>query len=169
MTDTRNGKAWPRVFAGGHGLLGALVSIVEAVDGDIGSDGGNLRDLYADFLDEAAAALDRPALAEAGTRWRAIADLWEDLADAAIPPLPGVSEAVEAAEELRAAVSDGEPRRGRAGTAARALWSIRERPDDGALSADSQAEPFAELGQRIGESYAAEKDALEATATASGR
>ncbi len=170
MTDTRNGKAWPRVFAGGLGLLGALVSIVEAVDGDIGSDGGNLRDLYADFLDEAAAALDRPALAEAGTRWRAIADLWEDLADAAIPAwLPGVSDAVEAAEELRAAVSVGEPGRGRAGTAARTLWSIRERPDDGALSADSQAELFAELGQRIGEIYAAEKDALEATATASGR
>ncbi|HEY8169154.1 MAG TPA: DUF4872 domain-containing protein [Candidatus Limnocylindrales bacterium] len=170
LTDTRNAKAWPRVFADGRGLLGALLSIIEAVDDDIGAYGGNLRDLYADFLDEATTALDRPALAEAANRWRAIADLWRDLADAAIPVwLPGASEAVEAAEDLRAAVSDGEPGRGRADSAARALWAIRERPDGGALSADSRAELFAELGQRIGAIYAAEKDALEATAAASGR
>ena len=42
MTDRRNAKAWPRVFAGGVGLFGALLSIAEGVDGDIGAEGGHL-------------------------------------------------------------------------------------------------------------------------------
>ena len=35
MTDERNAKAWPRVFADGHGLFGALLAIVEAVDAQV--------------------------------------------------------------------------------------------------------------------------------------
>ncbi len=65
MTDERNAKAWPRVFADGQGLFGALLAIVEAVDANASPWGGHLRDLYATSLDEAAVALDRPALADA--------------------------------------------------------------------------------------------------------
>ena len=58
MTDERNAKAWPRVFADGHGLFGSLLALHESVDGQVGPSGGHLRELYAASLDEAAVALD---------------------------------------------------------------------------------------------------------------
>ena len=58
MTDERNAKAWPRVFADGEGLFGALSAIHETVDGQVGTSGGHLRELYATSLDAAAVALD---------------------------------------------------------------------------------------------------------------
>ena len=60
MTDQRNAKAWPRVFADGHGLFGALSAILESVDGQVGPWGGHLRELYAASLDEAAVASTTP-------------------------------------------------------------------------------------------------------------
>ena len=57
LTDRKNAKGWPRVFADGSGLFGALVSVTEEIDGGIGASGGHLRGLYADFLTEAAALL----------------------------------------------------------------------------------------------------------------
>jgi hypothetical protein len=65
MTDERNAKAWPRVFADGHGLFGALLALLESVDGQVGPWGGHLRELAAESLDEAAVALDNPALGDA--------------------------------------------------------------------------------------------------------
>jgi hypothetical protein len=171
MTDTKNPKAWSRVFAGGTGLFGALVSIVEAVDGAIGAEGGHLRELYADFLDEAALSLDLPALNEAALAWRTAADLWEDLADAAIPAdLDGALDAVEAAEALHDAVMAGEPGRARVADTAQTLWSARARYADGLLLAPERVEAlFADLGERVNRIYRAERDAVEATAAAIGR
>ncbi len=60
MTDERNAKAWPRVFADGHGLFGSLLDLVELVDGDVGASGGHLRELYAASLDEASIGARQP-------------------------------------------------------------------------------------------------------------
>jgi hypothetical protein len=171
MTDGKNAKAWPRVFAGGRGLFGALVSIVEGVDGDVGAYGGHLRELYAQFLDEAAVALDQPPLGEAATRWRAAADRWEDLADAAVPPdLDGTLEAVAAAEALHEAVMAGEPGRAAAASAASTLWETRSRYADAfPLPADRIDELFADLGNRLAEIHTTEVEALASTADAVGR
>lgn len=171
MTDQRNPKAWPRVFAGGAGLLDALLSVVEGVDGDVGAGGGHLRDLYADGLVEAAAALELPALADAAAGWRVAADLWQDLADAAVPAdLAGAAEAMDAAEALHAAVMDGEPGRTRAGAAARRLWETRARYASSAdLGAERIAALLSELGARLAAIHVAETDALAATARAIGR
>lgn len=170
MTDARNAKAWPRVFADGTGLFGALVSIVEGVDGDVGATGGHLRYLYADFLEEAARLLDRPKLMEAATAWRTAGDLWEDLGDSAVPPdLPGATEAVEAAEELNSAVMAGEQGRARAREAARGLWATRERyATDFPLPRNRVKEVFSDLGARIGEIYDVERQALTSTSKANG-
>jgi hypothetical protein len=171
MTDGKNAKAWPRVFSGGRGLFGALVSIVEGVDGDVGAYGGHLRELYAQFLDEAAAALDQPSLGEAAARWRAAADRWEDLADAAVPPdLDGALEAVAAAEALHEAVMAGEPGRASAATAASTLWETRSRYADAfPLPADRIDEVLADLSGRLAEIHATEVEALASTADAVGR
>ena len=80
MTGTRDAKAWPRVFAERRGLAGALLSIYEGIE-PVGLDGGHLRGLYADFLDEAAALLEEPRLAGAAVAWRAAGGLWHELAE----------------------------------------------------------------------------------------
>jgi hypothetical protein len=158
------------VFADGDGLFGALLSIVEMVDGRVGAEGGHLRDLYADFLDEVAAAGVAP-VGDAAAAWRAAGDLWEDLADAAVPPdLDGALDAVRQGELLHAAVMDGEPGRKRARDAASRLWAIRaEHAAATSLSEDRIAELFADLGARIAAIHRAEIEAVDATAAAIGR
>lgn len=171
LTDTRNAKAWPRVFADGTGLFGTLLSIVENVDESAGATGGHMRELYATTLDEAAAMLDLPRLSDAADAWRAVADLWEDLADAAVPvSLPEGLEAIAAAERLHDAVMEGEPGRGRAMAAARELWALRDANSGSVgLDVDVRAALFADLGERVAAIYEAEVAALDATAAAVGR
>ncbi len=171
MTDTRNAKAWPRVFAGGRGLFGSLSAIHENVDGGVGPWGGHLRELFAQSLDEAAGALDNPALSDAASAWRGVADQWEELADAAVPPdLDGAAEAVEAAETLHDAVMAGESGRSRAAVSAETAWGVRGRYADAfPLPPDRVAAILADLGGRIGGIYEAEVDALDVTARAIGR
>ena len=56
MTDSKNKKGWPTVFKGGRGLYGTLRTVYETIE-HIGTGGGGLRGLYADFLDEAGSVL----------------------------------------------------------------------------------------------------------------
>jgi hypothetical protein len=170
MTDAKNAKGWPRVFADGHGLFGALLSIVGAVDGRAGASGGHLREHYADFLDEVTeAGIGR--LGEAAAAWRVAADLWEDLADAAVPPdLDGALEAAHLEERLYTAVMDGEPGRAEAGAVAARLWAIRGEHASGvSMSSERIADLFADLGSRIAAIHAAEVVAVDATAAEIGR
>jgi hypothetical protein len=171
MTDERNAKAWPRVFADGHGLFGSLLDLHESVDGQVGPHGGHLRELFAASLDEAAAALDNPALDDAARAWRGVADQWEELADAAVPPdLDGAAEAVEAVETVHEAVMDGESGRSRVGEAAETAWAIRDRYAAAfPLPPDRIAGILEDLGDRLGAIYQAEVDALDLTAQAIGR
>jgi hypothetical protein len=172
MTDRRHAKGWPRVFADGRGLFAALLSVVEGVDGEIGATGGHLRALYASALDEAAAALDEPRLVDAAEHWREAGNLWEDLADAAVPDdVPDGSSAIDAAERLHAAVMDGEPGRERAHSAAATLWRHRSahagRPLD--VTPDRLDTLFADLARRLAEIFEAEVAAIDATARAVDR
>ncbi len=171
MTDRRNAKAWPRVFTDGHGLFGSLSAIHESVDGQVGPSGGHLRELYAESLDEAAIALDIPALGDAARAWRGVADRWEELADAAVPPdLDGAAEAVDAAEALHEAAMDGEAGRARVAAAAETVWAIRGRyADDFPLPPERIAAILEDLGDRLGEIHEAEVGALAITARAIGR
>jgi hypothetical protein len=171
LTDTRNAKAWPRVFATGHGLFGVLLSVIEEVDGGVGSNGGNLRELYAAGLREAAPILDRPGLRDAASAWEKSADLWEDFADSAMPAeLDGAAEAVEADEELHDAVMEGEPGRARASVAAGRVWAARRRyAGEFPLSEDSVADLLADLSERLAAIHRVELTAVATTARAIGR
>lgn len=84
MVDSKNAKGWPRVFEGGRTLAGVLLSVWEGVT-PAGGWGGHLRDLYADFLDEAAVLLENPKLAGAAGSFRTTAAAWHAVADAALP------------------------------------------------------------------------------------
>ena len=107
-----------------------------------------------------------PALGDAARAWRDVADRWEELADAAVPPdLDGAAEAVEAAETLHEAVMAGEPGRRRASDAAATVWAIREHYADAfSLPPDRIAAIFEDLGDQLHAIHKAEVDALEVTA-----
>src|SRR4029450_13232298 len=84
LTGTGNAKAWPKVFADRVSLFdaclsvsedrsavfAAVLSVYENLEPAAGSGGGNLRALYAQFLDEAAGLLGQPALGGAGAARR---------------------------------------------------------------------------------------------------
>lgn len=83
FTDPKNKKGWPTVFKSRWGLYPTLRSIFEAVTLD-GTDGAGLRNIYADFLDEAAGILNNPALKDAATAYREVAVKWQAFANAAL-------------------------------------------------------------------------------------
>ena len=168
MTDERNAKAWPRAFADGQGLFGSLSAIHEMVGTQVGPWGGHLRELYAASLDEAAAALDHPALGDAANAWRGVADQWEELADAAVPPdLDGAAEAVEAAEQIHEAVMTGESGRPHVVAAAERARVISDQYTDAfPLPPDRIAAILHDLADQLGAIYESEVDALDRTARA---
>jgi hypothetical protein len=84
LTDRKNKKAWPVVFATPRGLYSLLKSAFEGIT--LGVDGPDgLRGLFADFLLEAAPLVNRPALAQVAGQYRDLAAQWVDLADAFLP------------------------------------------------------------------------------------
>ena len=172
MTDTRNAKAWPRVFADGAGTLR-----LAAQPPRVGR-----RRCWAIRRPSPRAVCRfhstkrrQPSTSRPSTTrqraWRGVADQWEELADAAVPPdLDGAAEAVDAVETLHDAVRAGEPGRARVTAASEISWTVRQRHVDAfPLSGERVAEIFADLGERVAAIYAAEVDALETTARAIGR
>ena len=147
------GKAWPRVFASGRGLAGALLSTYEGIQ-PVGLFGGHLRGLYADFLDEAAGLLEEPSLSEVADAWREAAALWAALADLALPVEP-----FGRLRELLAEVHETVVSGGDASGAAAELWDLRRSLDEGA-PVDAAA-LFPAMGAALEEIYAAERAAFE--------
>jgi hypothetical protein len=84
MVDKKNKKGWPVLFANPRGLYGLLQSAFEGIELN-GTGGGGLRGLYADFLDEAAPLVGKPALNEIAERYRLLAARWTAVAEAALP------------------------------------------------------------------------------------
>ncbi|MDH2425838.1 BtrH N-terminal domain-containing protein [Sphaerisporangium sp. TRM90804] len=155
ITDGGNAKGWPRVFADGRGLSGALLSMWEGVE-PVGMDGGNLRDLFADALDQAAPLLGLP-LGEPAAEFRHLHALWHDLAEAALP-----SDVPEFARmrELTAAIRESLLSEGTASPEdGRELWELRAVVDREPPVKDTGA-LFADLGERIAGLYRAETEAV---------
>lgn len=76
--------SWEKEFPRGRKMYAGL----ESVFGDTnlcGKDGFAERDMFADFLDEAAAILDNPLLQEAASRFRLSAQAWSELGRALLP------------------------------------------------------------------------------------
>ncbi len=122
MTDANAAKGWPRVFADGRGLAGALASVWEGCS-PAGMTGGHLRDLTARFLDEAAPVLGVD-LAPAAARWREAGAAWTVAADAALPVdvpefarLRSLTAAIQ-----QSVVGEGDAGRADAAAAAAELW-----------------------------------------------
>ncbi|MFD1507073.1 DUF4872 domain-containing protein [Georgenia yuyongxinii] len=130
LVDSRAEKGWPTVFADGRGLLRALADVWEAVE-PAGMDGGHLRDLFADGLEQAAVVLDEPALAAEAPLWREIADRWHTLAESALPDdVPAIARLRELTATVTGAVAEGDATADDRAAAAEELWQLRAAHDD---------------------------------------
>jgi hypothetical protein len=83
MTDSRNKKSWPSLFADRRGFFSALRSAFEGVEMSVGE--GALRGLYARFLREAAQITANPRLSTVADRYDALAARWSTFAEACLP------------------------------------------------------------------------------------
>ncbi len=92
MTDPRNDKGWPQIFAGGKGLFPALCSVYENIE-LYSTGGGGMRGMYADFLDEAAVLLGNQRLSEAAVMYRELAAKWTVFANDALSVNAAMQEA----------------------------------------------------------------------------
>lgn len=172
LTDQKNAKAWPKVFAGRTGgLAGALLSIWEDVV-PAGGYGGHLRGLYAEFLDQAAALLDNPRLEQPAAAFRSAAQSWHIVAETALPDdepalarLRDLTVAVRQAIVDPAAVTPEE-----ADQSAAELWALRAELDRDFLLDDAQvSDLFARLSAAVEEVYARETAAVAQLAQAIGQ
>ena len=157
LTDTRAAKGWPRVFADGRGLVGALMSVWEGIE-PVGMSGGHLRGLYADFLDEAALLLAVPQLSACAGAFRAAADRWHDVAETALPSdVPEYARLRELTAGVAAGVAAGDLGAADRAEAADELWHRRQEYDE----KPPAPVDLAGLAAKVGAAYAAEVDAVE--------
>lgn len=171
LTDQKNAKAWPRVFAGRRALGGALLSIWEGAL-PAGGDGGHLRDLYADFLDQAAVLLNNPALREPAAAFRIAARAWQTVAATALPDdvsellrLRGLAAAVRQSIVDPAAVTPEE-----AAQSSADLWALRAQLDrDFPLDDTAVSNFFATLSAALEDVYKQETAAVAHLAKVIGR
>jgi Domain of unknown function (DUF4872)/Butirosin biosynthesis protein H, N-terminal len=86
-------ESWERTFRPGPNLWRGLCAIYDFIE-HYGTGGGLCRPLFADFLAEAAAALERPRLAALAEQYAGLGRSWSELADAALPSdVPALGEA----------------------------------------------------------------------------
>jgi hypothetical protein len=98
----RDAESWERVFIPGRRLWRGLVSVYDFIE-HYGTGGGLCRPLFADALEEAAAATRDPELRALAARHADLGRAWSELAAAALPDdVP----ALRAARELHAAKAE---------------------------------------------------------------
>ncbi|MGY1615478.1 BtrH N-terminal domain-containing protein [Geodermatophilus sp. SYSU D00691] len=150
LVDPRAAKGWPTVFADRRGLLRALASVWEGVE-PAGTDGGSLRGLFADGLEEAAALLGEPALAAEAPGWREIAERWHALAEAALPAdVPALVRLRELTATVTGAVAEGDAAAAERAAAAEELWRLRDEHDaEPPLSPERVAVVLASMSEHV--------------------
>jgi hypothetical protein len=127
LGDGRNAKAWPKVFADRVSLFDACLSVYENVE-PVGWGGGNLRGLYAQFLDEAAGLLEAPDLGKAAAAYREAEAAWHVVAETAMPAdREPFAEARRLTVRLQAQVEAGDAGQEEAAATAARLWALRDR------------------------------------------
>lgn len=84
LTSTTDKDRWERVFEPGRRFWDGLNSVHKYIE-YYGTGGGLCRPLMADFLEEAARILRKPAIGKLSAEYAALGHQWSDLADAALP------------------------------------------------------------------------------------
>jgi hypothetical protein len=161
MCDAKDKESWEKVFTPGPRLWRGLTSVYDYVE-HYGSGGGLCRPLFADFLGEAADALNSAALRGLSERYEELGRDWSALADAALPDdLPAFREAKDLSNRRCELICTGGPT---ATEELRGVWERLGRLTDGAqerfpLTDADCAALRADLGQRIAGIYEKEQAA----------
>ena len=104
MLEKTSKGSWAREYPPGRPLLAVLISSYTFLGPAFGKTVQAERDVYADFLDEAAKVLDDPALENVALRYRMAGDAWQGLLKALLPDdvpmLKGVREAIDGKNDL---------------------------------------------------------------------
>jgi len=170
-TDAKAAKGWPSVFADGRGLVGALASIWDGAS-PAGMTGGHLRDLTAEFLDEAGALLGGTAAPVAAAAWREAAATWHTVAETALPvDVPEFARLRELTATIQESVmADGDSGRADAASASTELWTLRTALDaEPPLTGPERADLFAALGSSLTAMHTAEVAAVAELAAVTGQ
>ncbi len=156
LTDRRNAKGWPRVFADGRGLASALCAAWEGVE-PVGMTGGHLRDLYAAFLDEVEPLLGPPAGA-AAEAFRAAGRQWHAFAEAVLPAdVPEYARLRTLTATVAEGVALGDEGAPIRSAAAAELWQLRAELD----RRPPVPPDFGVLAERMAAVHAAEREAVD--------
>ena len=167
MTDVNNKKGWPTVFEGGRGLYGTLRTVYEAIE-LLGTGGGGLRGMYADFLDEAASAFDINSLSTTAESYRALHKRWQALAQASLPDHIDVFKTTKELLDRRAAIilKHGSKGLGAIAPLNDALHDLKgELNPSFPLSEPETSTLFGDIQSHLEGIYLAEKEALAALQT----
>jgi hypothetical protein len=109
LHGSKDKDSWERIFQPGANLWRGLSSIYQFIE-HYGTGGGLCRPLFAEFLQEAAAALGQPALATLGEQYAELGRQWSALAEAALPDdVPLMREAKELYVRHAELLHDGAP------------------------------------------------------------
>lgn len=84
LYGSKDKEAWERMFKPGPNLWRGLTWMYDCIE-NYGTGGGLCRPLFAEFLQEAAAAIKQPALAALGEQYAELGRQWSALAEAALP------------------------------------------------------------------------------------
>ena len=84
LTNTKNKKGWSQCFTDGPSLQRALSSVYGQIKMR-GFGGSAFRTMYADFLDQSAGVLKKPALKKVAAQFREAEASWNNIALAALP------------------------------------------------------------------------------------
>jgi hypothetical protein len=166
ITNDTSKDGWGQVFADGL-LYCALRDVFDSIE-TAGTGGGLYRNLYADFLAEAAAILQNDALVDLAWSYRELARSWTELAEAALPSSkPALAETRDLLREKRRLFEEV----GADATQAMAAIVSRLRMLEGKLRADlplgqdDRESILCDLGRRIVELHAAESRAANCLQT----
>ena len=84
LTQPRTRASWAKTFPPGRPMAAGLLSAYSDIQ-FFGKDGHAERDVYADFLDEAAILLNRPGLKDVASLFRSTVPAWDALSEALLP------------------------------------------------------------------------------------
>ena len=163
LTNTKNKKGWPNTYKDGPALHRALSSVYKQIELR-GFGGSAFRPLYADFLDQSADVLKKPALKKVAEQFREAGAAWHNIALAALPDSIPVLKETRAAFDRRATLLQ-KPRTAKIDEE---LDSIRTRlkelressAKDLALSPADKLELFSGIRERVLETEAIERAAF---------